>query len=147
MKAWVDTTASMQNIWLVLVIHGIDGVGWEALTSESVDEYFQYIKSKENELWVATFADAAKYMRERMNAGIKSSETNGKIVVELSHSLDQSMYDLPLTLKTYVRKSWKEVLVKQGENSEKIKTAKDENGTYVMYQASPNKSAIEISSL
>jgi hypothetical protein len=57
------------------------------------------------------------------------------------------MYDLPLTLKTYVRKSWKEVLVKQGENSEKIKTAKDEKGTYVMYQASPNKSAIEISSL
>ncbi|MBI5009948.1 MAG: polysaccharide deacetylase family protein [Bacteroidia bacterium] len=147
MKAWVDTTATMKNIWLVLVIHGIDGIGWEALTSESVDEYFQYIKSKENELWVATFADAAKYIRERMNAGIKTSEGNGKIIVELTHSLDRSMYDLPLTLKTYVKRSWKEVSVQQGENSVKLKTEKDEKGTYVMYQAGPNKTAIEISSL
>ncbi len=147
MKAWVDTTATMENIWLVLVIHGIDGIGWEALTSESVDEYFQYIKSKEDKLWVATFADATKYMRERMNADIKSTESKGKIIIELTHSLDKSMYDIPLTLKTYVRRSWKEVSVQQGENSVKLNTEKDEKGTYVMYLARPNTEAIEISAL
>ncbi|MBK9389331.1 MAG: polysaccharide deacetylase family protein [Bacteroidetes bacterium] len=146
MKAWVDTTANQQNIWLVLVIHGIDGIGWEALKSEDVDEYFQYIRSKENELWVATFGDAAKYMRERMNATVKSSENNGTFNVELTHSLDKSMYDLPLTLKTYVKNRWKVVSVKQGDNKKEINTKRDEKGTYVMYQAIPNSSGIEISS-
>jgi peptidoglycan/xylan/chitin deacetylase (PgdA/CDA1 family) len=147
MKAWVDTTASQQNIWLVLVIHGIDGIGWEALNSDSVDEYFRYIKSKENKLWVATFGDAAKYMRERMNASVKSSEKDGTVVVELNHSLDKSMYDLPLTLKTYVKRGWKVVSVKQGDDIKELKTARDEKGTYVMYQAIPGSSAIEISSI
>jgi len=145
MKAWVDTTANQQNIWLVLVIHGVDGIGWEALTSESVDEYFRYIKSKENKLWVATFGDAAKYMRERMNATVKTSEKDGKVVIDLTHSLDKSMYDLPLTLKSYVKRSWKEVSVKQGDDVKTLKTEKDETGTYVMYQAKPNSSGIEIS--
>jgi hypothetical protein len=137
MKAWVDTTAVQKNIWLVLVIHGIDGIGWEALTSESVDEYFRYIKSKENDLWIATFGDVARYMRERMNSEVKSSENKGKITVTLTNSLDKSMYDLPLTLKTVVRPEWKEVIVKQGNESTSILTQKDGNITFVQYQATP----------
>jgi peptidoglycan/xylan/chitin deacetylase (PgdA/CDA1 family) len=144
MKAWVDTTAGQKNIWLVLVIHGIEGIGWEALTIQSIDEYFRYIKSKENDLWVATFGDVAKYMRERMNSKVKSSENKGKITVTFTHSLDKSMYDLPLTLKTVVRPEWKEVIVKQGYESNRIPTQKTGNATFVQYQASPNASNIEI---
>jgi peptidoglycan/xylan/chitin deacetylase (PgdA/CDA1 family) len=138
MKAWVDTTAGQKNIWLVLVIHGVEGIGWEALTIQSIDEYFRYIKSKENDLWVATFGDVAKYMRERMNSEIKSSENKGKITVTFTHSLDKSLYDLPLTLKTVVRPEWKEVIVKQGYESKRIATRKTGNVTFVQYQASPN---------
>jgi peptidoglycan/xylan/chitin deacetylase (PgdA/CDA1 family) len=144
MKAWVDTTAGQKNIWLVLVIHGIDGIGWEALTIQSIDEYFRYIKSKENDLWVATFGDVAKYMRERMNSDVKSSENKGKITVTFTHSLDKSIYDLPLTLKTVVRPEWKEVIVKQGYESKRIPTQKIGNATFVQYQASPNAGNIEI---
>jgi peptidoglycan/xylan/chitin deacetylase (PgdA/CDA1 family) len=129
MKAWVDTTAGQKNIWLVLVIHGVDGIGWEALTIQNIDEYFRYIKSKENDLWVATFGDVAKYMRERMNSEVKSSENK----------------DLPLTLKTVVRPEWKEVIVKQGYESKRIPTQKTGNATFVQYQASPNAGNIEIS--
>ena len=139
MKAWVDTTAGQKNIWLVLVIHGVDGIGWEALTSQSIDEYFRYIKSKENDLWVATFGDVARYMRERMNSEVKSSENKGKITVTFTHSLDKSMYDLPLTLKTVVRPEWKEVIVKQGNESKRIPTQKTGNVTFVQYQALPNE--------
>src|SRR5690606_33864837 len=101
MKSWIDTTAVNDNVWLVLVIHGVDGIGWEALTSESLEEYFQYMKTKDKDLWIATFADATKYMRERMNAIVKTTESKNKIVVTLSHSLDNTIYNLPLTLKTY----------------------------------------------
>jgi peptidoglycan/xylan/chitin deacetylase (PgdA/CDA1 family) len=142
-KAWVDTTVSQKNIWLVLVIHGLDGIGWESIKSQEVDEYFRYIKSKENNLWIATYGEITRYIRERKNAEVKSSETKGKISVKVSHSLDKSVYDLPLTLKTVVPAGWKEVAVKQGSDIKRIRTQKEGKVTYVLYQASPD-SDIEI---
>lgn len=147
MKAWVDTTASRNNIWLVLVIHGVDGVGWEALTSEMIDEYFRYIKSKENDLWVATFTDATKYMRERMNADVRSSEKNDKITVTLTHTLDKSIYDIPLTLMSYVRPEWNEVVVKQGSEIKRLMTQQQGKETFVLYQAVPNGGDIYITGI
>src|SRR5262249_7562609 len=52
MKSWVDTAASRDNIWLVLVFHGVDGVGWEPKTGAELKEYFEYLKSRDRELWV-----------------------------------------------------------------------------------------------
>ena len=144
MKAWVDTTASENNIWLVLVIHGIDGIGWEALESDSVDEYFQYIKSREEKLWVGTFGDVAKYIRERMNSNVAVMESREKIVVNLTHALDKSVYDLPLTLKTVVNPKWKEVNVKQGNEIKLIPVQHNGKETYVLYQAVPGGDSIEI---
>jgi peptidoglycan/xylan/chitin deacetylase (PgdA/CDA1 family) len=70
MKSYIDTTLAHNNIWLVLVYHGINGLGWEALPDTLLDRYFHYIKQNENNLWVATFKDVAKYIRERMHAAI-----------------------------------------------------------------------------
>jgi peptidoglycan/xylan/chitin deacetylase (PgdA/CDA1 family) len=145
MKSWIDTTASNNNIWLVLVIHGVDGVGWEALTSDSLDEYFTYIKSRDNSLWIATFGDVAKYMRERMNSTIKSEEKRGKINITLNCSLDKTFYDLPLTLKTYISATWKQVKVKQGKEVTIFSPLSDSNGNYVLYQAKPDTGKIEVS--
>lgn len=145
MKSWVDTLVAHDNIWLVLVFHGVDDVGWEALPHELLEEYFQYLKKKEDKLWVATFADVTKYMRERMNAKVQAEAKSGKILVELSHSLDKEMYDMPLTLKTYVSPDWKAVKVKQANKEQQIRSEKDERGTYVLYQAAPNSQLIELS--
>ncbi len=144
MKSWIDTTVAKNNIWLVLVIHGVDGIGWEALSSVMLDEYFQYMKSTDD-IWIATFGDAAKYLRERMNSTVKSSENGGKIIVTLTFSLDKTVYDIPLTLKTYVSSAWKEVQVKQGSEKRRIGTRLDNKGNYVLYQVTPGAGAIEIS--
>ncbi|MDZ4709023.1 MAG: hypothetical protein SH818_11545 [Saprospiraceae bacterium] len=145
MKSWIDTTVSNENIWLVLVIHGVDGIGWEALPSELLDEYFQYMKTKEDDLWIATFGDVTKYIRERMNATVNSIKQNGKFIVDLEHILDKSMYDLPLTLKTYVPLKWKSAEIKQGTENKRFPVLKDDKGKYVIYQAAPNAGVIEIS--
>jgi hypothetical protein len=145
MKSWVDTVASHNNNWLVLVFHGVDGVGWEALPHEMLQEYFEYIKQHEDRLWIATFADVTKYMRERMHATITAKETGDKIIVDLTHSLDGSMYDIPLTVRTYVPANWKQVQVKQGEKIQTIATATNDRGTFVLYQLKPNGGTAELS--
>ena len=145
MKSWIDTTLNHQNIWLVLVFHGVDGIGWEALTSELLKEYFEYMKSEEDDLWIATFGDVTKYMRERMNSEINTEIKNRKITVDIKHNLDTSMYNIPLTVKTYIPSKWKEVMVEQGENMTTVQQHQDSTGYYVLYQAIPNNGEVNLS--
>ncbi len=144
MQSWVDTTLAHDNIWLVLVFHGVDGIGYEALPHQLLDTYFQYIKQHNDSLWIATFSDVAKYMRERMHASLQTDKTKNKLVVHLQHSLDKNTYNIPLTLKTYVPQAWKAVTVTQDGKHQKVQANQDAKGTYVLYNASPNKGAIEV---
>ncbi len=147
MKSWVDTLLVHDNVWLVLTFHGIDGVGWEAKPHEELKEFFTYIKQYEDKIWVATFGDATKYMRERMNGSAKAEKRDEHIIVKLTHTLDPDQYTVPLTLKTYVDPSWKKIQVKQGDKSSQIFALEDEKGAYVLYEAAPNGPEVELSAL
>ncbi|HUX95048.1 MAG TPA: polysaccharide deacetylase family protein [Bacteroidales bacterium] len=144
MKSWIDTTASYNNIWQIIIFHGVDGIGYEPLSSELLDEYFRYMKSREDDLWIATYADVAKYIGERMNSSFKTTADKEKITINLTNSLDQALYDIPLTLKTYVPSKWKEVQVNQGTVNTTLSTQEDSGGKYLLYQAYPNTGNIEL---
>ncbi len=145
MKAWVDTASSRNDTWLVLVFHGVDNLGYEALPHTLLDEYFQYIKQNESKLWIATFGDVTKYMREREASKINTHNTASAINVDLKHALDHKMYNYPLTLKTYIPVKWKKAIVLQSERKVKVKIQTDDKGNFVLYQAYPNQS-LQISS-
>lgn len=139
MESWVDTTCSNKDMWLVLVFHGIDSLGWEWTPIPKLEEYFNYIVSKEGQLWIATFGDATKYMREREHAKVDASLAgDGRISASVTCTLDPAMYDLPLTLKTYIPDDWKSVTVKQGATVQTADVRHDEKGSYVLYQVNPN---------
>ncbi|MBL7700380.1 MAG: polysaccharide deacetylase family protein [Chitinophagaceae bacterium] len=147
MKSWIDTVVAHNNNWLVLVFHGVDGKGWEALPGSLLKEYFGYIRKNDDRAWIATFGDVAKYMRERMNGDVKVKESKNKFTVELTHSLDKKMYDLPLTLKTVVPANWKKVSVKQAGKTQTVPVTTDASGNYILYQLMPNKGTAEVSAL
>jgi len=145
MKSYVDTLLVHDNVWLVLTFHGVDDVGWEAKPHEELQEYFSYMKRHEDNLWVAPFRDVTRYMRQRMNATLITSSTDGKIFIDLKHSLDSALYNYPMTLKTYVKAEWKNVIVKQGINTDTTVSRTDEKGNFVVYQAYANAENIELS--
>jgi peptidoglycan/xylan/chitin deacetylase (PgdA/CDA1 family) len=145
MKSWVDTVAVRRDTWLVLVIHGVDGLGYEALPGSLLSQYFTYIKSFQDKLWIATFGDVAKYMRERENIKLSSRIIDGKIIVNMVNPLDHHFYDLPITIKTRVPASWAKVLVKQGRHRFITKTNKVSGE--LIYQADPNGGAVFLSNI
>ena len=147
MKSYIDTVLAHNNIWLVLVFHGINGLGWEALPDSVLDAYFHYIKQNENNLWVTTFKDAGKYMRERMHATVTENKTDKNITVHVTQSLDGNIYNKPLTLKTYIPKTWKSVRVEQGNQQQKAQIKNDAGGNYVLYDAMPDGREIKLSSI
>lgn len=134
MEKWVDTSRESSNIWLVLVIHGVDGVGWEPLSSTTLEAYFRYMKAHESELWIATFQDAGKYIREKLAAQVATKTTDHSIEITLTELYDPLFTTLPLTLKTTVPASWKRVKVEQ-KGSAILRDATDGS---VLYEAIPN---------
>jgi hypothetical protein len=145
LESWVDTITAHNNIWLVLVFHGVDGIGWEPRTTADLQTYFEYIKKQDDKVWVATFGNVTKYMRERMNATLSNTKNGDKIIIKLTHNLDSKIYDNELTLKTYISGEWNTAQIKQDGKTQTVKANKDEKGNFILYEAKPNAGAIEIS--
>ena len=137
MTGWVETSLA-HGIWLVLVIHGIEGVGYEPLPAERVRAYFDYIKARESRLWVATFQDGGKYIRERMRSTVTTRRVGQAIEVSVTHSLDPRLYDLPLTARTTVPAEWTTVRFRQGKETRTLQVKHEGGGSAVIYRVAPN---------
>ena len=143
MKEWVDTSLA-NGTWLVLVIHGIEGVGYQPLQTDKVRAYFDYIKSLEGRLWVATFQDGAKYMRERMRSTVTTKQAGQAIEVNVTHALDKKLYDLPLTARTTVPADWTSVQVRQGGKTSTVPVRREGGESYAQYRIAPNGGAARL---
>ena len=144
MKSWVDTVASRDNMWLVLVFHGVDGIGWEPKSGAELGEYLGYIKSLGDKVWVATFQDAAKYMRERMSAEVRVRSKGQGFEITLTHDLSRDLYDRPLTLRTAVPDDWRAAEVRQGERVLRVPVNGRAGGRFVLYEAAPNSGPVTL---
>jgi peptidoglycan/xylan/chitin deacetylase (PgdA/CDA1 family) len=145
MTGWVDKSLAT-GTWLVLVIHGVEGIGYQPIPATHLREYFDYIKAHENRLWVATFKDAAKYARERMASKVTTKRTGDAIEVAVVHSLNPKLYNLPLTLRTTVPAEWTTVEVRQGSETRIELVRRDGGGAYVMYRITPNGGVVRLRS-
>lgn len=143
MKRWVDVTQDNDHIWLVLVFHGIEGIGWEPKSRAEMVEYLDYINARTDDLWVATYGDGTKYVRERMEASVSTQQTGEGLEVRLTHPLGPR-YDLPLTLRTSVPADWSAVRVVQGDEAQLVEPTERSTGAYVQYRARPNAAPIRL---
>jgi peptidoglycan/xylan/chitin deacetylase (PgdA/CDA1 family) len=137
MKGWVDTSMG-RGIWLVLVFHGIEGIGWEALTTDTMRAYLDYIKEHERHLWIATFQDGAKYARERVNSKVQTKSSGDSIEVSVTHSLKPDVYDVPLTARTTVPADWRVVRYRQGDDAHWLPVHREGGEPFVMYRIATN---------
>ncbi|WP_057938358.1 polysaccharide deacetylase family protein [Algoriphagus resistens] len=131
MKAWTDTVIAHDNIWLVLVIHGVEDYGWEPLKREELTQYFADLKGNEDSLWIATFGDVTKYIRERKAAKIRSTLEGNKISITLNSDLDSKVYNVPLTFKTYLPDDWNGANLIKKEGNNLLEVMSDSGGKYV----------------
>jgi hypothetical protein len=133
------------NTWLVLVFHGVNGIGWEPRTGAELEEYFNYMNEWKAHLWIATFADVTKYIRERKNSVIRSEVRDNTVLINVSSELDPEVYDVPITLKTYVPKAWKTVVIQkrpEQEDQPELKLQNDDLGSFVLYSVKPGDGEI-----
>jgi peptidoglycan/xylan/chitin deacetylase (PgdA/CDA1 family) len=148
MNSWVDDILTRQDTWLVLVFHGIEGIGWEAIPKERIKSYFEYIDSKSSDIWVGTFAEVTQYMRQRMATTIEIKVSgNNQINIQLTSELDPYWYNQDLTLKTYLPKNWNKIEIAQKDNSGPLEIQKDDKGNFVQYTANSQNGEIILTNI
>lgn len=81
-KQWVDDVIREKK-WLIEMWHNVkseDDGAFQTIIIEEAEEHLDYV-AKQNELWVALFSDAVKYIYEKQNSIITSYLYNGFLYV------------------------------------------------------------------
>lgn len=97
LNSWADKLVQEKK-WGVTMTHAITN-GYAAMSSpEILRDHWKYVKSRDREIWVDTFANIARYEKERGDAKLTLSEKAGTLTCVLTSTLDPQLYDVPLTL-------------------------------------------------
>ncbi|HVN16952.1 MAG TPA: polysaccharide deacetylase family protein, partial [Anaerolineales bacterium] len=126
--------ATLRHGWLDIHFHKID----DATPFGSVLDYIQGIQQN---YWIDTFSNIARYMKERMNSTVQvitdtSSEIRLQIVMDAS--LPTSIYNVPLTMRSTVPSSWTQVYVQQGNSIQTFTPVIEGSDSVIYYNAIPN---------
>lgn len=146
MNGWIDQAISTGQ-WVIEAYHGCDNEGYEPPPCNLLAQHYVYVASKRSQIWNPTFNEIIKYIKERQSATVKNASAGStSIVLQLSDTLDNQIYNYPLTVKTEVNSGWTRVTVQQGSaTSEKLPVT--ESGiTYVYYDAIPDNGDITLTS-
>lgn len=97
LKTWTDKLVD-EGKWGVLMVHAV-AKGYAALTDpEILRRHLQHVKGREAEIWVDTFANVARYAKERDDAKLEVSGRPGGVTCVVRGTLDPLRFDVPLTI-------------------------------------------------
>jgi len=142
-KKWLDT-AIQKGTWLITVGHGTDYEGWGAPPVATYEGLYAYIAENKDTIWADTLANISKYMKERNSSSITTVSSKDGFTITLADTLDNTLYNQELTLKTKVDSSWNNIRVTKNGNAIAFTTTNDELGKYVYYNVLPDSGTVTV---
>jgi peptidoglycan/xylan/chitin deacetylase (PgdA/CDA1 family) len=132
--------AAAQKGWCVFLIHGIDDDGgYSSLSSETLRAGLEYLKAHQDKFWVATFANTAKYIRERNDVSVEeTSYSDNSITLKITDTLDDAIYNYPLTLRRPLPTGWTSAKVSQGGHLTDASVVEVDSIKYLMFDVAPD---------
>jgi peptidoglycan/xylan/chitin deacetylase (PgdA/CDA1 family) len=137
--------AEQQGKWLVSFMHSLDGGTdcWGSLQISYLTDYLDYLATKN--LWVGAFGAMVKYIRERESATLSLvSASDSQIVLNLTDSLDDLIYDEALTVRSEVPSDWVNVNVWQGSSITTVASVLEGATRTIYYHAVPDRGVISL---
>lgn len=134
--------------WATILIHGIDDAGgYNPVKSSMLKTHFDYLMTKQSQLWVAPFADVARYIRERQSLTLKQIRaTKDSLVVKLTDTLPDAIYTVPVTFQRPLPEGWNTCFVSQNGRALKDSIVTVNSKRVVMFDAVPDGGEIVLSS-
>ena len=100
--------AAASGSWLVWLLHGIDDdPACCPIDSLVLEANLDHVAADPGKWWVETFGNVARYIQER-NAAVLTVVSTGAtgITLRLTHDLDATVFDYPLTLRRPLPVGW-----------------------------------------
>jgi peptidoglycan-N-acetylglucosamine deacetylase len=114
METAADSAASAGS-WLVWLIHGIDDdQACCPINSLLLEANLDHVAADPSKWWVETFGNVCRYIQER-NAAVLTVVSNDatSITLRLTHDLDNTVFNHPLTLRRSMPSGWAAAAITQ----------------------------------
>ncbi len=104
-NSWIDTAVE-DKTWLIEMWHNVvseDDGGYQSLLVKDAEEHLDYIVEKTtlNDIWVATYSEAVKYIREKQNVNIEAYIEDDELHVYaelVNPDMSYDTFNQPLTV-------------------------------------------------
>jgi peptidoglycan/xylan/chitin deacetylase (PgdA/CDA1 family) len=133
--------------WCVFLIHGIDSDGgYSPLPSTVLRSSLQYLDARRSTFWISTFGNVVRYAKERNDVTVaESSNTGDSITLHVTDTLDNTIYNYPLTIRRPLPAGWLSVKVTQNSLPVTASIVKVNSVKYVMFDVVPDGGDIVLS--
>ena len=118
---------------------------WYPTSTEWLTSFCQHLKQKSdsNLVWVETMGNITRYMRERQDFMWDIlSQTDTQMQIHGYDTLDDQIYNYPLTVDINVPSDWRKVVVNQGTTTDTVCTFAADSSTYVRANVIPDGGTI-----
>lgn len=138
--------AASRNGWVVFLIHALDDEsGYSPTSSSELKDALDYLNRNDSKFWVATFGNVARYIKERDNVSIKqNSETDTLISFTAADTLDNSIYNYPLTVRRVLPEGWISAYVTQNGEALDSRIESIDGSFYLEFNIIPDNGEIQI---
>ena len=135
-------TAITNRQWFIHLMHGV-GSGTYNIDKTVCAEHFAYIGSKSEDVWAGSLNEVLKYIYEKQNVTIETNWIREKAVsLSVSDTLDDSVFNFPLTLKVNVPSGWEKVRASQNGESITVNMSVEGEKAFVYVNAIPDKGEV-----
>lgn len=140
-------TAAAHNGWSVYLLHGIDGDGGASpLSSTILRESLEYLDENPDKFWVSSFINVVRYIRERNSVSLEVVDVfNDSIQLQLTDTLDDAIYNFPVTIRRRLPGGWTYAQAFQNGDSSET-TIAGTSTTYAKFNAVPDGGLITLKS-
>ncbi len=144
-KSDIDKAA---NGWYIPLTHRVGDVDGTDMSYNVADKMFSYIASlrDEGKVWVSTYSEAVKYVRERQNTTLVAKKVGDNISLTATLAettqdgltLDKDVFDYPLTAKVEVDSDCEAVYYLEGCTQKSVETFTEGGKRYARVEIIPN---------
>ena len=131
--------AVQKGSWEIIMIHAIN-IGYDQFRDpQQLYDHWRYVKSKESELWVDTFANIGKYKAMAKAVKLEVKQGNQKITCSFT-GIKKDMLESHLTIVAKAKNALEAKAIQAGKNL-KVRTTIDK----ILIDVDPMKGPFEIS--
>ena len=144
-SAKAAAAASLKG-WVVFLLHGIDSDGgYSPVISANLRGALDSMKAHQDLYWVTTFGNVARYIKERNATTVRElSLTDTSIVVRATDTLDNAIFNVPLTLRRPLPPTWESVSISQNGRSREARLIEAGGSKYMVFDVVPDSGDIMI---